>query len=174
MNATVVRTGTAKRGSRQIEEDLRRIGADLSSNAGADTSAISVCGTLGICAAASRTGERLAREAAFPGCVRSKFTSSSSARFAFELRFGKRRFRASSFHQSEKRRRKFRESANENRAGVRPGVRGKIRSDAPQIFFDLAARALRGSRSNDRCGHFRQSRRAIGNRRVADRKNNSP
>ena len=29
MTATVVRTGTAKRASRQIEEDLRRIGADL-------------------------------------------------------------------------------------------------------------------------------------------------
>src|ERR1700719_1434739 len=39
MTATVVRTETAKRASRQIEEDLRRIGADLSSNAGADTSA---------------------------------------------------------------------------------------------------------------------------------------
>jgi zinc protease len=30
MTATVVRTGTAKRASRQIEEHLRRIGADLS------------------------------------------------------------------------------------------------------------------------------------------------
>src|SRR6202158_5546682 len=30
MTATVVRTGTTKRASRQIEEDLRRIGADLS------------------------------------------------------------------------------------------------------------------------------------------------
>src|ERR1700692_2651924 len=40
MTATVVRTGTAKRASRQIEEDLRRLGADLSSHAGADTSAI--------------------------------------------------------------------------------------------------------------------------------------
>src|SRR5690348_16142353 len=30
MTATVVRTGTQKRVSRQIEEDLRRIGADLS------------------------------------------------------------------------------------------------------------------------------------------------
>ena len=40
MTATVVRTGTAKRASRQIEEDLRRIGADLSSSAGQDTSAI--------------------------------------------------------------------------------------------------------------------------------------
>src|SRR6267143_1731820 len=35
MTATVVRTGTAKRASRQIEEDLRRIGAELSSGAGA-------------------------------------------------------------------------------------------------------------------------------------------
>src|ERR1700740_1834643 len=41
MPATVVRTGTAKRPSRQIEEDLRRMGADLSTSAGADTSTIS-------------------------------------------------------------------------------------------------------------------------------------
>jgi len=43
-DATVVRTGTSKCASRQIEEDLRRIGADLSSGAGADTSAISFAG----------------------------------------------------------------------------------------------------------------------------------
>jgi len=42
--ATVVRTGTKKRVSRQIEEDLRRIGADLSSSAGQDTSAIAFAG----------------------------------------------------------------------------------------------------------------------------------
>src|SRR6201993_2061365 len=41
MTATVVRTGTAKRASRQIEEDLRRLGADLSASPGQDTSAIS-------------------------------------------------------------------------------------------------------------------------------------
>lgn len=44
MTATVVRTGTASRTSRQIEEDLRRMGADLSTSAGADTSAISFSG----------------------------------------------------------------------------------------------------------------------------------
>src|SRR5260370_35508062 len=44
MTATVARTGTTKRASRQIEEDLRRIGADISSGAGADTSAISFSG----------------------------------------------------------------------------------------------------------------------------------
>ena len=44
MTATVVRTGTAKRASRQIEEDLRRLGADLSTSAGADTSAIAFAG----------------------------------------------------------------------------------------------------------------------------------
>ena len=41
MTATVARTGTARRSSRQIEEDLRRIGADLSTGAGADITAIS-------------------------------------------------------------------------------------------------------------------------------------
>src|SRR4029077_20693259 len=44
MTATVVRTGTIKRPSRQIEEDLRRLGADLSSHAGADKSAIGFAG----------------------------------------------------------------------------------------------------------------------------------
>jgi zinc protease len=44
MTATVVRTGTQKRSSREIEEDLRRMGADLSSGAGADTSVISFAG----------------------------------------------------------------------------------------------------------------------------------
>jgi zinc protease len=41
MTATVMRTGTTERSSRRIEEDLRRMGADLSSGAGADTSAVS-------------------------------------------------------------------------------------------------------------------------------------
>src|ERR1700733_12901865 len=44
MTATVARTGTTKRTSREIEEDLRRMGSDLSSGAGADTSVISFAG----------------------------------------------------------------------------------------------------------------------------------
>src|ERR1700738_1953493 len=44
MTATVVRTGTKNRVSRQIEEDLRRIGADLSSSASQDNSAIAFAG----------------------------------------------------------------------------------------------------------------------------------
>ena len=44
MTATVARTGTNQRASRQIEEDLRRIGADLSSSAGADTTGIGFAG----------------------------------------------------------------------------------------------------------------------------------
>ena len=44
MTATVARTGTTRRTSRQIEEDLRRMGADLSSGAGADNSVISFAG----------------------------------------------------------------------------------------------------------------------------------
>src|SRR5450755_2163569 len=44
MTAAVVRTGTKNRASRQIEEDLRRIGADLSASAGADSSAIAFAG----------------------------------------------------------------------------------------------------------------------------------
>lgn len=44
MTASVVRTGTRSRSSRQIEEDLRRIGAELSASAGSDTSSIGFAG----------------------------------------------------------------------------------------------------------------------------------
>jgi zinc protease len=66
MTATVVRTGTAKRASRQIEEDLRRIGADLSSNAGSDTSAISFAGLSEMAEPLLGLVNELAREASFP------------------------------------------------------------------------------------------------------------
>jgi zinc protease len=66
MTATVVRTGTAKRASRQIEEDLRRIGADLSSNAGSDTSAISFAGLSELAEPLLRLVNELACEASFP------------------------------------------------------------------------------------------------------------
>jgi zinc protease len=66
MTATVVRTGTAKRASRQIEEDLRRIGADLSSAAGMDTSAISFAGLSEFAEPLLSLVNELAREAAFP------------------------------------------------------------------------------------------------------------
>jgi zinc protease len=66
ITANVVRTGTAKRASRQIEEDLRRIGADLSSTAGADTSAISFAGLSEFAGPLLELVNELAREAAFP------------------------------------------------------------------------------------------------------------
>jgi zinc protease len=66
MTATVVRTGTTKRVSRQIEEDLRRIGADLSSSAGADTSAISFAGLSEFAEPLLGMVNELAREASFP------------------------------------------------------------------------------------------------------------
>jgi len=66
ITASVVRTGTAKRVSRQIEEDLRRIGADLSSSAGADTSAISFAGLSEFAEPLLELVNELAREAAFP------------------------------------------------------------------------------------------------------------
>jgi zinc protease len=66
MTATVVRTGTTKRASRQIEEDLRRIGADLSSGAGADTSAISFAGLSEFAEPLLNLVNELARQASFP------------------------------------------------------------------------------------------------------------
>jgi zinc protease len=66
MTATVVRTGTSKRASRQIEEDLRRIGADLSTNAGSDISAISFAGLSEFAEPLLAMVNELAREASFP------------------------------------------------------------------------------------------------------------
>ena len=66
MTATVVRTGTTKRASRQIEEDLRSLGADLGSSAGADTSAISFAGLSEFAEPLLELVNELARDASFP------------------------------------------------------------------------------------------------------------
>jgi zinc protease len=66
ITASVVRTGTARRTSRQIEEDLRRMGADLGSSAGADTSAISFSGLTECASELLALVAELARQASFP------------------------------------------------------------------------------------------------------------
>lgn len=66
MTATLVRTGTSKRTSRQIEEDLRRLGADLGTSSGQDTSAISFAGLSEFAEPLLQLVNELAREAAFP------------------------------------------------------------------------------------------------------------
>jgi len=66
MTATVVRTGTASRPSRRIEEDLRRMGADLGSHAGADTTAISASGLVEFSEGLLELVADLARNASFP------------------------------------------------------------------------------------------------------------
>jgi zinc protease len=66
MTASVVRTGTAKHTSRQIEEALRGIGADLSSSAGADSSAIAFAGLSEFADPLLAAVNELAREASFP------------------------------------------------------------------------------------------------------------
>jgi predicted Zn-dependent peptidase len=66
MTATLVRTGTSKRVSRQIEEDLRRLGADLGSSAGQDTSAIGFAGLSEFAQPLLELVNELAREASFP------------------------------------------------------------------------------------------------------------
>ena len=66
MTATVVRTGTTSRSSRQIEEHLRRMGADLGSHAGADNSAISISGLAEFSDGLLELVADLARNASFP------------------------------------------------------------------------------------------------------------
>jgi zinc protease len=66
MTARVVRTGTQRRASRQIEDDLRGLGADLSSSAGADTTALSFAGLAEFSQPLLALVCELAREASFP------------------------------------------------------------------------------------------------------------
>ena len=65
MTATVVRTGTQNHASRKLEEDLRRIGADLSTDAGSDTSSISFSGLSEFAEPLLDLVQELAREASF-------------------------------------------------------------------------------------------------------------
>lgn len=66
MVAAVVRTGTASRSSRQIEEDLRRMGASLGTHSGADSSAISVSGLAEFSRGLLELVADVARHATFP------------------------------------------------------------------------------------------------------------
>ncbi len=66
MTATLVRTGTTNRTSRQIEEDLRRLGADLGTSAGQDTSAISFAGLSEFSEPLLQLVNELATQASFP------------------------------------------------------------------------------------------------------------
>jgi predicted Zn-dependent peptidase len=66
MTASVVRTGTARRTQRQIEEDLRRMGANLACAAGTDSSAITFDGLSEFSAELLALAADLAQNASFP------------------------------------------------------------------------------------------------------------
>src|SRR5262249_44373327 len=66
MTAVVARTGTANRTNRELEEDLRRLGADLSSHAGADNSAIAFAGLSEFAEPLLSLVQELAQQASFP------------------------------------------------------------------------------------------------------------
>jgi zinc protease len=66
LTSRVIRTGTHSRTSRQIEEDLRRMGASLGTMAGADTSAIAISGLSEFAGKLLAMVDDLARNAAFP------------------------------------------------------------------------------------------------------------
>ena len=66
MTAAVLRTGTLRRESRQFEEDLRSLGADLSASAGSDNSGVSFAGLSELAEPLLRLVHELATQAAFP------------------------------------------------------------------------------------------------------------
>jgi predicted Zn-dependent peptidase len=66
ITATVLRTGTASRDTNRIEEDLRRMGADLGTGAGADSSAISFGGLAEFTTGLLDMVSDLAQHASFP------------------------------------------------------------------------------------------------------------
>ncbi len=66
ITASVVRTGTASRTNRQIEEDLRRMGGDLGTHAGTDSSAVSITGLTEFSGGLLELLSDLARNASFP------------------------------------------------------------------------------------------------------------
>jgi len=66
MAATMVRTGTSQHSSREIEEHLRGLGADLSVNAGQDNGSISFAGLSDHAEPLLQLVNELAREATFP------------------------------------------------------------------------------------------------------------
>ncbi|PYU20392.1 MAG: hypothetical protein DMG32_22445 [Acidobacteria bacterium] len=66
ITAMVVRTGTEARSSRRIEEDLRRIGADIGTSAGADTSAIGFNGLVEFSSDLLKLVAELSQQASFP------------------------------------------------------------------------------------------------------------
>lgn len=66
LTARVVRTGTLSRKSRQIEEDLRRMGASLATSAGADSSAIAISGLSEFAPQILEMVADLAHQASFP------------------------------------------------------------------------------------------------------------
>ncbi len=66
MTAIAVRTGTSSRSNRQIEEDLRRMGAGLGTHSGADVSSISASGLAEFSSGILELIADLARNASFP------------------------------------------------------------------------------------------------------------
>jgi zinc protease len=66
ITASVVRGGTTSCPSRQIEEDLRRMGANLSTRAGADSSTIAISGLAEFSTGLLELVADLARNASFP------------------------------------------------------------------------------------------------------------
>src|SRR5207247_9241748 len=72
----------------------------------------------------------------------------------FEFGHWKRRLSRQFIHQFQQRLGKFRETRETNRADVRARTGRKVCANAPQVFFELAARALGCGGAPHRRGHF--------------------
>ena len=92
MTSAVLRTGTTKRTSRQIEEDLRRLGADLGASAGQDTSAISFAGLSEFAEPLLQLVSELARQASFPVAEFERERRQKVGGFVHAARFGGEEF----------------------------------------------------------------------------------
>ena len=66
LTAAVVRAGTSARDRQRIEEDLRRMGADLATSSGADSSVISISGLAEFSRQIMGLAAEVARDATFP------------------------------------------------------------------------------------------------------------
>ena len=89
------------------------------------------------------------------------------AAFAFEFVLGEGGFAGEFVDELQERLGKFAEAGEADGAGVLSGAAAEIGAQTAQVFFNLAAGALRGAGAHERGGHFGEAGGAVGDLRVA-------